>query len=152
MSGRNGVGRHMPVAARLALAAAGRLEIGRLNVTLPDGSMHCFAGEQPGPDASLSVSDWRFFGRIMRGGDMAFAEAYMDGQIDTPDLPVLLTLGALNEAALERAFQANWLRRMVWRLVHARRSNSRRGSARNIRAHYDLGNDFYRLWLDRGMT
>ncbi|MGE0657974.1 MAG: class I SAM-dependent methyltransferase [Reyranellaceae bacterium] len=143
---------HMPMAARLALAAAARLDVGELTVKLPDGMVHRFAGRREGPRADLHITDWRFFARVIKGGDMAFAEAYMDGQFDTPDLPALLTLGALNEAALERAFQANWLRRALWRLIHSRRGNSRRGSARNIRAHYDLGNDFYRLWLDGGMT
>ncbi len=142
----------LPLAARAVLAAVSRLEIGTLTITLPDGRQQRFAGSAPGPDAALQVRDWRLFGRVARGGDMAFAEAYMDGWFETPDLPGLLTLGALNQAAVERAFQATWLRRMVWRLVHAGRANSRRGSARNIRAHYDLGNEFYRLWLDRGMT
>ena len=148
---RTGMG-HMPLAARLALAAASRLEIGRLDVVLPDGAAHRYEGKLPGPDASVTIRDWSVFKRMLRGGDMAFAEAYIEGQFDTPDLPALLTLGALNEAALERAFQANWMRRLVWRLMHSQRGNSRRGSKRNISAHYDLGNDFYRLWLDRGMT
>lgn len=141
-----------PLAARIVLAAVARLEVGTLAVTLPDGSVHHFAGHQRGPAAAIQVRDWRLFARVVRGGDMAFAEAYMDGWYDTPDLPALLTLGALNQAALEKAFQATWLRRMVWRLIHARRGNSKRGSARNIAAHYDLGNEFYKLWLDRSMT
>jgi cyclopropane-fatty-acyl-phospholipid synthase len=142
----------MPLAARVVLTAVARLEIGSLNFTLPDGRTLHFGGHQPGPDAAIEIRDWRFFGRVMRGGDMAFAEAYMDGWFETPDLPGLLTLGALNGAALEQAFQANWLRRAIWRLLHLRRHNSKRGSARNISAHYDLGNEFYAAWLDRGMT
>jgi cyclopropane-fatty-acyl-phospholipid synthase len=142
----------MPLAARVVLAAAARLEVGSLTLTMPDGRQQHVVGHRPGPDAAIQIRDWRFFARIVRGGDMAFAEAYMDGCFDTPDLPALLTLGALNQAALERAFQATWLRRAVWRLLHLRRHNSRRGSARNISAHYDLGNDFYALWLDRSMT
>ncbi|MGE0152412.1 MAG: class I SAM-dependent methyltransferase [Reyranellaceae bacterium] len=144
--------RSLPLAARAVLTAMARLEIGSLAIALPDGRRQRFAGPQPGPDAELHVHDWRLFGRVVRGGDMAFGEAYMEGWFDTPDLPALLTLGALNQAALERAFQATRLRRAVWRLLHLRRYNSRRGSARNISAHYDLGNEFYALWLDRGMT
>jgi cyclopropane-fatty-acyl-phospholipid synthase len=142
----------MPLAARMVLAAAARLEVGALTFALPDGREHRFEGHQAGPDTTIHIRNWRLFARLVRGGDMALAEAYMDGWFDTPDLPALLTLGALNQAALERAFQATWLRRAVWRLLHVRRHNSRRGSARNIRAHYDLGNDFYGLWLDRSMT
>ena len=142
----------MPLAARVVLAAAARLEIGALELTLPDDRRQKFEGHLPGPKAAIQIRDWRLFARVVRGGDMAFAEAYMDGWFDTPDLPALLTLGALNQAALERAFQATWLRRAVWRLLHLRRHNSRRGSARNISAHYDLGNEFYALWLDRSMT
>jgi len=142
----------MPLAARVVLTAVARLEVGSLALTLPNGRQHRFQGHQPGPNAEIVVKDWRLFASVVRGGDMAFAEAYMDGWFDTADLPSLLTLGALNEAALEKAFQATWLRRALWRLLHLRRNNSKRGSARNISAHYDLGNAFYALWLDRSMT
>lgn len=142
----------LPLAARVVLAAAQQLQAGSLEVVLPNGRTQRFTGEQAGPAATIAINDRRFFARLVRGGDMAFAEAYMDGWFDTPDLPALLTLGALNQAALERAFQATWFRRAIWRLLHLRRHNSKRGSARNIRAHYDLGNEFYRLWLDRSMT
>ncbi len=143
---------HMPWAARAVLAALQRLEEGSLALTLPDGAQRHFTGARPGPKADLAVKDWSLFARVLRGGDMAFAEAYIAGQFETDDLPALLTLGAINQAHIEHAFQANWRRRLLWRLLHLRRGNSRAGAKRNIQAHYDLGNDFYALWLDRTMT
>src|SRR6185369_2961102 len=144
--------KHMTWPARAVLAALQRLEEGSLRLTLPDGTTRQIDGAQPGPKADLTVKDWALFGRVLRGGDMAFAEAYVAGQCETNDLAALLTLAAINQAHIEHAFQANWWRRALWRLFHLRRDNSRAGAKRNIRAHYDLGNDFYALWLDPSMT
>ncbi|MEO8559168.1 MAG: cyclopropane-fatty-acyl-phospholipid synthase family protein [Rhodospirillales bacterium] len=144
--------KHMPWPARAVLVALQRLQAGSLTLTLPDGATRRFAGADAGPDADLTVKDWSLFGHVLRGGDMAFAEAYIAGKCETDDLAALLTLGAVNEAHIEQAFQANWWRRAVWRLLHLRRDNSRAGAKRNIQAHYDLGNDFYALWLDPSMT
>jgi cyclopropane-fatty-acyl-phospholipid synthase len=144
--------KHMTWPARAVLAALQRLEEGSLRLTLPDGTTRQIQGARPGPQADLTVRDWSLFGRLLRGGDMAFAEAYITGQCETDDLAALLTLAAINQAHIEHAFQANWWRRALWRLFHLRRDNSRAGAKRNIRAHYDLGNDFYALWLDPSMT
>ena len=76
----------------------------------------------------------------------------MAGAWDTPDLATLLELGALNEASLGRMLRMSATVRALLALRHRLRANSRRGSRRNIAYHYDLGNDFYRLWLDPGMT
>lgn len=141
-----------PLAARLILAAATRLHIGSLRVEFPDGSTREFAGREPGPRATLVVKDWGMFVRLLRDGDIGFAEAYMEGEFDSPDLPALLTLAALNEVRLEQALGVRWWRMVARRLGHWRRRNTRTGAKRNIRAHYDLGNEFYRLWLDPGMT
>jgi cyclopropane-fatty-acyl-phospholipid synthase len=88
----------------------------------------------------------------MRDGDIGFAEAFLDGQWQTPDLAGLLTLLARNREALDAPLYGSWYGRLAHRLVHLLRSNTRAGSRRNIAAHYDLGNDFYSLWLDPGMT
>jgi cyclopropane-fatty-acyl-phospholipid synthase len=142
----------MPWPARAVLAALQRLQAGSLSLILPDGSTRRVDGAEAGPQADLTVKDWSLFARVLRGGDMAFAEAYIAGQCESSDLAALLTLAAINQAHIEDAFQANWWRRALWRLLHLRRKNSRAGARRNIRAHYDLGNDFYALWLDAGMT
>ncbi|MFI5001332.1 MAG: class I SAM-dependent methyltransferase, partial [Reyranellales bacterium] len=98
------------------------------------------------------VKDWRFFRKVLLDGDMGFAEAYMDGYCDSPDLPKLIALLAENDKALGGVAQTNRLHNLVRKLLHRWRDNSRAGSKRNIHAHYDLGNNFYRLWLDPTMS
>ncbi len=144
--------KHMPFAARALLAALHKLHSGELTLHLPDGTTRRYVGVAAGPKAELTVKDWSLFSRMLRGGDMAFAEAYMDGLCDTPDLAALLTMAAANQDHIEATLQASWWRRTLWRLLHLRRDNSRQGARRNISAHYDLGNEFYALWLDPGMT
>jgi cyclopropane-fatty-acyl-phospholipid synthase len=91
-------------------------------------------------------------GDILRGGDIGFAEAFLTGRWITPDLTAVLTVAALNHAAFEQAIYGRWWVKLLYRLRHLIRSNTRSGSRRNIHAHYDLGNDFYQRWLDRSMT
>jgi cyclopropane-fatty-acyl-phospholipid synthase len=86
------------------------------------------------------------------GGAIGFAESYMDGDWDTPDLAALLTLAAANEQHLRSTLAGTTPGRLLARLVHLTRRNTRRGAARNIARHYDLGNAFYEAWLDPTMT
>ena len=102
--------------------------------------------------AELHIKDWRFFRRVLLAGDIGLAEAYMDGDCDSPDLPKLLALLAENQQALGGVTRSNPLHNLMLRFLHRRRHNSREGSKRNIHAHYDLGNSFYRLWLDPTMS
>jgi cyclopropane-fatty-acyl-phospholipid synthase len=141
----------MMLAARFVMKALEGLAIGRLTVRLPDGSARRF-GPGHDPAAELQVRDWRFFRRVLIDGDIGFAEAYIDGTCETPDLPGLIALLAENEQALGRLARSSLLSNLLLKLVHRVRDNSRRGSRRNIHAHYDLGNEFYGLWLDRSMT
>ena len=144
----------MPLAARSVLAMLRKLRYGRLELRLPDGSMLSLGGaERDQALAQVQVSDWSVFGAVLRRGDIGFAEGYMSGQWTTTDLPGLLGLLAANRAALERALHGSPLGTLLDRLRHGLlRRNTRRGSRDNIHAHYDLGNDFYRLWLDPGMN
>ena len=95
---------------------------------------------------------WRTLRRLLLQGDIAFAEAYLDGDWDSPDLPALIELAGRNIPTLRDAFDANWFHRLRNRILHRLNANTRRGSKRNIRHHYDLGNDFYAAWLDSGMS
>ncbi len=139
-------------ADRVLLTLARRLSAGRLTLVLSDGSRHEIAGSTPGPEATLVVCRPRLLRRLLAGGANGFAEGYVEGDCDTPDLEALLRLVALNEALLQEALTGHWYVRLWHRLRHALHPNSRRGARRNIRAHYDLGNEFYRLWLDPTMT
>jgi cyclopropane-fatty-acyl-phospholipid synthase len=140
----------LPFAARTVLGLLARLAHGSLFVTLPDGrAMHFGLGE---PRATLTVSDWRVFGEAMSGGDTAFAEGYLRGDWASPDPAALLTLLTRNRDAIESALYGGFWGGLLHRVKHLLNANTRRGSRRNIAAHYDLGNDFYRLWLDPSMS
>jgi cyclopropane-fatty-acyl-phospholipid synthase len=142
----------MTIASRFVLSALDRLAVGRLTLRLPDGATRIFGSAEAEPSAEIQVRDWRFFRRVLLDGDIGFAEAYMDGYCDSPELPKLIALLAANDKALGSVAHANVFQNLALKLMHWRRDNSREGSKRNIHAHYDLGNNFYRLWLDPTMT
>ncbi len=141
-----------PAAARWLLRMLAQLQCGRLTLHCPDGRKFECAGRQPGPRAVLHLADWQVFDDILRKGDIGLAEAYIAGRARSEDLVQLLLLGALNEQAIEQAIHGRWWATLAYRLRHWLRPNTRGGSRRNIHAHYDIGNDFYRLWLDPSMT
>lgn len=142
-----------PAAARLFLNLMSSAQTGTLTVTLPEGSAHVFGGRQPGPTAFLVIHDWSACAKIMKTGDIGLAEAYRDHAVDIPDIPALLLFAMANESAIEQAFHGTWLGKLSYLLKHVLMNrNTRRGSKKNIHAHYDLGNAFYRLWLDPSMT
>ncbi|MCB8876601.1 SAM-dependent methyltransferase [Acidisoma silvae] len=129
-----------------------RLALGRLVVRLPGGTELVGQGAEPGPEAVLALHSWRPLLKLALRGDVGFAESYMDGDWHSPDLPVLIELAARNQTALGNSLDGSWLTRSLNRLRHGRHANTKLGARRNIMAHYDLGNDFYRRWLDDGMT
>ena len=141
-----------PAAARVFLNLLGRISCGHLELITPDHTRMVFGNAHTGPGATLAVHDWRACGRILRAGDIGLAEAWAAGWISSPDLVALLRLALRNEAALEPALFGGVLARCWYRLRHWLRPNTRSGSQRNIHSHYDIGNDFYRLWLDPSWT
>ncbi len=142
-----------PGVFRTTIKLAGRnWSAGSLAFILPDGETVRLHGDQPGPDARLLVHDYRFVRRALISGDIGLAEGYMAGEWDTPDLAALLGVFSANFDTMRRLARGSPLARMFHGLSHALRGNSRRGSKRNIHAHYDLGNDFYARWLDPTMT
>ena len=126
------------------------LHDGLLEIRLPDGDCALFGNGEHG--VTLQVHDEAMFGRVLARGDIGLAEAYLDGQWDAPDVTALLLLLARNRPALKQAVYGSWANLVAARIRHWLNRNSRAGSKRNIMAHYDLGNDFYRLWLDRSMS
>jgi cyclopropane-fatty-acyl-phospholipid synthase len=129
-----------------------RLEAGAIDVALPDGRIFTVSGERPGPTGRIDVDNPEFFTRIARDGEIGFAEMFMEGWWSTPDLQALLDVLLLNNDSIVHSFPGAALVRAFERLRHWLRQNSRRGARRNIAYHYDLGNEFYRLWLDDTMT
>jgi len=137
----------MPVLRPLAKLGKGTLKIHW------HGHTQTLAGAEAGPEAEIRLHrPWRLAARVASAGDVGFGESYMDGDWDTPDLADLLYLLALNEPSFQTLVDGTWLHRLGSLLRHRWNRNSRIGSRRNISYHYDLGNDFYHLWLDPGMT
>jgi cyclopropane-fatty-acyl-phospholipid synthase len=151
---RPGPFRRRGSAGVLAIIAALRRcwSAGVLTVIAPDGSAHRIEGPAPGPEAVLEVRDPRAVGRVLGGGDIGFAEAYILGEAETPDLAKLLTTFSTNFDAMARLLAGSPTLRFVNAVGHALNRNSKKGSRRNIVAHYDLGDDFYRLWLDESLN
>ncbi len=127
-------------------------DIGSIVVLLPSGQPVAHRGSKPGPHAEIDVTAWRTLRRLAAGGATGFAEAYMHGEWTSPCLPTFLEWAAHNTWHLDKTFSGSRVMLLARRLGHLARANTRRGSRRNISAHYDLGNDFYALWLDRGMS
>ena len=143
---------HSRFADRWIARVVRSLKIGHLTIETPSGARVEGKGEIEGPRATLILHKWRTMRRLMFGGDVGFAEAYMDGDWSTPDLATLIEWAALNEKALSEVTAGRWFKRFLHRVMHILRANTKSGSRRNIEAHYDLGNDFYKLWLDPSMT
>jgi cyclopropane-fatty-acyl-phospholipid synthase len=142
-----------PAAARTVLRLVQRLRVGVLDVQLPDGSQARFGTPREGePAAAIRLLDWSVCGAALRSGDIGFAEAYIDGRWTSPDIVALLKLFLANRDALEAVVYGSWWGSLLYRARHLLRRNSRRGSRKNIHAHYDIGNPFYRLWLDETMN
>jgi len=141
------------IAWRLGVEGLSRMRVGHLVVVLPDGSRRAF-GDPGSPDhGEIRLHHPDAMVRMLVGGETGAGEAYMDGLWSSPDLPALLRVAALNRGAL--ALSSGWWRlpaqlRRTW--SHRRRRNTASGARRNIAAHYDLGNAFYRLFLDETMT
>jgi len=136
---------------RLMKRLIGRLRHGRLKVILPSGAVVEAGGSEPGPDAVIVLRRWRMLRRVLTSGDIGFAEGFLQEDWTTPDLTAVIRLAALNGESLAPAIDGNGLMRLMNRIGHILNANSKRGSRRNIEAHYDLGNDFYKEWLDSSM-
>jgi cyclopropane-fatty-acyl-phospholipid synthase len=135
---------------RLANNILSRLNVGTLNVTYPDGTTRSFG--KGGIKADITLNDLRVMNAVMRYGDIGFAEAYINGDWTSSNLTALLDLLVQNRSHIETAIYGSWLGRVIYRMRHLMNRNSKEGSKKNIHAHYDIGNEFYKLWLDSSMT
>jgi cyclopropane-fatty-acyl-phospholipid synthase len=142
----------LPASLRIAAFMLTRLKKGRLDMTLPDGRTLRFDGPEQGPHGEIIVHDLKFARRVLSAGDIGFAEVFMDGGFDTPSLANVLEYFTANFHDAGKLAVGGRLTRFFNNIRHRRRANTKRGSKRNILAHYDLGNDFYARWLDRTMT
>lgn len=151
---QQGLWRHIP--ARLFAPLLDRVDegliAGALELHLPDGTIRLLGGRAPGFSAVVHLANWRALIRLAVAGSTGWYRAWASGDWSSPDPVALFALFAANARSLGGAARSSGLARIVGRLKLARRHNSRKGSRRNIAEHYDLGNDFYSLWLDRSLT
>lgn len=140
----------LPGAARMIIAALGSLKFGALRLKTPDGTSLLY-GDGSAP-VTLDLRNWQLCSAVLRSGDIGFAETYIAGDWKTDNLPGLITLMLRNRAQFESLIYGNWWGSLLYRIKHLLNRNSRAGSKKNIHAHYDIGNAFYALWLDPGMT
>lgn len=130
-----------------------KLEYGTLSLMLPSGQELQFGEAAPGePRAEVRLNSLKPLSRLLRSGSVGWAESYMAGEWDSPDLTALIRWGAGNEHQMTEIVNGRPILNLFNRLIHRARSNTRSGSRKNIAYHYDLGNDFYQLWLDPSMT
>jgi cyclopropane-fatty-acyl-phospholipid synthase len=142
-----------PPAARAVFGLLAQLRHGSLDVRLPDGTMtHFGSAASGGPRAAIALRNWNACAAALKSGDIGFAETYIAGDWTTPDLATLLKVFTANRDEVEKVIYGSWWGSLLYRARHLFNRNSRRGSKKNIHAHYDLGNDFYRLWLDPTMN
>jgi cyclopropane-fatty-acyl-phospholipid synthase len=142
----------LPRLVRLALGFAARLRRGTLDITLPDGRTMRMGGVEPGPAAAMTVYNYGFATRLVNGGDIGIAEAYLNRDWDTPDLTQFLYLFCVNHDLIQAMLANKPLIRVVQMVRHWFNRNTKRQAKRNIYAHYDIGNAFYSAWLDSSMT
>ena len=141
-----------PAAMKILSLLLRNVKFGQIQLALPDGEILTFGEKSPVGPAVLKVYNMAFFNRTLRQGAMGFAESYMDGEWSSPDLAKLLILLNSNMTMLQQSIGKNRLTQWINRIIHILRPNTRKGAKRNIHAHYDLGNEFYALWLDATMT
>jgi cyclopropane-fatty-acyl-phospholipid synthase len=125
---------------------------GSVSVKLPNGKRISHRGPERGPTAVINVKHWALLRKLLLEGEIGLARAYVDGDWSTPDLAAVLEYGLQNETSVSAAMRGFGVGHFANRINHHRNANTRRGSRRNIAAHYDLGNRFYELWLDSSMT
>ena len=146
--GQSGLPRYF----RRVLAKLRGTEYGRLDFVLPDGRTFRVEGHKPGPAAVLNVHHPDLFARLIREGDLGFSDAYLDEWWSTPDLQAFMGLIHMGDNSVYDGFPGVALVRAYEKLRFWLQRNSKAQALKNISHHYDLGNDFYGLWLDETMT
>ncbi|GAK70360.1 cyclopropane-fatty-acyl-phospholipid synthase [Agrobacterium rubi TR3 = NBRC 13261] len=141
-----------PLWQRMICRRVSNMTYGRLTLVFPGGCEYVVSGPEPGPHGVISLNRGRVVRRLVMGGSLGFAQSYMDGDWDSPDLVSLLELAIANEKNWQAVSEPSRLVSAFALLRHRLRRNSKAGSRRNIAFHYDLGNRFYSAWLDETMT
>jgi len=142
----------MPLYFRRVFKILTSISKGGFEFGLPDGRVFKAEGTQPGPVARIDIVNGDCIARLVRDGEIGFLEAYMDGDWTTPDLQAVTDVFLMNSDKFTMKFPGAGLVKMFEKIRHWMNSNSKRQARKNISYHYDLGNEFYGLWLDDTMT
>lgn len=143
-------GSDLPSSANFILQLLRRIEHGALRLEFPNGQSTHY-GDHSTP-VTLSLKNWDLCHAALKSGDIGIAETFIDGHWSTDNLPGLIEIFVRNRHAVESVIYGTWWGSLLYRVKHAFKRNSKSGSRKNIHAHYDIGNDFYQLWLDPSMT
>lgn len=128
------------------------LETGAIHARLPDGTSRTLGGRAPGFECRVDLKEWRALVRLATGGSAGWYQAWEAGEWDSPDPVPLFALFMANGVSLGETGRAKGPWRLAGAALHWLKRNTRAQAARNIHAHYDLGNDFYAAWLDPTMS
>jgi len=133
------------------LDTCARIQSGSLRLRTPEGEVFDFGQGRPG--AEIQINDWSVVTAIAARGDIGLGETYVAGLWDTESITDLASVALMNLDHFRGYAYAGFWNTLKFRVAdRLMRRNSQRGAARNIRSHYDVGNEFYQLWLDDGMT
>ena len=146
------VKRKLPLLSRKVLSLLERIEFGKVIVTTPDQKQIEFNSGNKGPIAQIVLNNWELPKKVALGGTIGVAESFMDGDWTSPNVTETLELFLVNEHIYDDLAGRGKILGMIEKIRHSLNSNTKRGSKRNIAAHYDLGNEFYKEWLDTSMT
>ena len=138
-------------AQKFIFQAFKKIKGGSVIMTLPDGSKHHFGQDEEQPPIYIQVNDVQAFQWVISRGDIGVAESYFKNLWHTDDLERFLHLAIQNRAALDALIYGSWWGSLLSKIKHFLNKNTKSGSKKNIQAHYDLGNNFYSLWLDPSM-
>ncbi len=130
-----------------------RAQIGSLAICTPEGKLLEFTGQTEGPKSDITIKDWNMLNIVLKRGDIGLGESYHMGLFETTDLMSFLTYCSLNIDFITNKGNGNFFNNIIFYFYNQfLRLNTKYGSKKNILAHYDIGNDFYSLWLDPTMT
>lgn len=144
--------RGLSLGLKLLVYMLSGMRIGSLEVRLPNGAVRHLEGREPGPSAVWNIKSDRLIKHVLASGEVGIGDAYLDDCWDSPDLTRLLEVLYLNEPYYKGPFEKNFIGQLYGWWQHKRRANTKTKARKNIEAHYDLGNEFYKMWLDDTMA
>jgi len=137
---------------KLLLYMMSGIKVGSMDITLPNGMQRRIEGTEPGPHGVWNIKSPRVINHLVASGEVGIGDAYLEDCWDSPDLTRLLHVMYLNEPHYKGPFEKNWIGKLYGYWQHRRKANTKTRARENIEYHYDLGNEFYKMWLDDTMA